>query len=177
MTEQQPYRIAAEAEGFELRHYPEHVVAELDVDSSFEDAGNRAFGTLAGYIGRGNTAGDKISMTAPVLQESRPDGGGYRVAFVLPSSLSVQTAPAPSDPKVTLRAVPAGYAAALKFSGRWTEGSFEEHARRLRDAVLAAGLTPAGTERYARYDPPFKPWFLRRNEVILPVEDPEEGSP
>ncbi|HAA02258.1 MAG TPA: heme-binding protein, partial [Syntrophobacteraceae bacterium] len=24
---------------------------------------------------------------------------------------------------------------------------------------------------FARYNPPFTPWFLRRNEILIPVED------
>lgn len=39
----------------------------------------------------------------------------------------------------------------------------------LQDAVVAAGFTPVGPPRFARFDPPFKPWFLRRNEVVQDV--------
>jgi hypothetical protein len=42
----------------------------------------------------------------------------------------------------------------------------------LQAALLLAGLTPVGPPRFARFDPPFKPWFLRRNEVVQDVEEP-----
>ena len=46
----------------------------------------------------------------------------------------------------------------------------------LADAHPAAGLAPAGPPVYARYDPPWTPWFLRRNEVLVPLADPAPGS-
>ncbi|MDH4354060.1 MAG: heme-binding protein, partial [Actinomycetota bacterium] len=43
MTEQQRYEVVARGQGFELRRYPAHLVAEVEVDGSFEGAGNAAF--------------------------------------------------------------------------------------------------------------------------------------
>lgn len=177
MTEQQPYSVAADYDGFQLRLYPEHLVAEVEVRNTFEDAANRAFRSLAGYIRGGNAAGTRIAMTAPVLQDGTATENRYRVSFVLPASVSERSAPAPADPQVQVRAVPEGYAAALRFSGRWSQQIFEERARRLAAAVAAAGLTPVAPPRFARYDPPFKPWFLRRNEVLVSVRDPETANP
>ena len=34
---------------------------------------------------------------------------------------------------------------------------------------LLAGLEEAGEPIWARYDPPFKPWFLRRNEILIGI--------
>jgi hypothetical protein len=42
MTEQQPYEVVRSLDGFEVRRYPEHVVAETQVSADFEGAGNRA---------------------------------------------------------------------------------------------------------------------------------------
>lgn len=41
--------------------------------------------------------------------------------------------------------------------------------------VLPAGLAAIGLPRFARFDPPFKPWFLRHNEVIQDVEQPTDA--
>ena len=70
MTEQQPYEVLEQGDGFELRHYPAHVVAEVEVEGSFEDAGNRAFRSLFRYITGHNRSQESVAMTAPVVQEA-----------------------------------------------------------------------------------------------------------
>jgi hypothetical protein len=183
VTEQQPYEVLDKRDGFELRRYPSHVVAEVEVDGSFEDAGNRAFRALFRYITGHNRAqqsvamtapvvqgpaSEKVAMTAPVVQAEGADGA-YVVAFVLPASMTVETAPVPADAQVHVREVPERVAAAVRYSGRWSQDSYERHLAELLDAVRAAGLVPTGAPRFARFDPPFKPWFLRRNEVVQDV--------
>lgn len=173
MTEQQPYEVVADHPGFQLRRYPEHVVAETRVTGSFEGAGNSSFRRLVGYIGGRNTQSRKVAMTAPVVQEAEDESAGrFVVGFVMPADFDLDGAPDPTDPDVRLRAVPAQTAAALRFSGRWTRERYDEHARRLLAAVEGAGLEVVGPPRFARFDPPWTPWFLRHNEVVVPVAPP-----
>lgn len=138
---------------------------------------------------RGQRGGERVAMTAPVVQEelapheaaersadeaaqaTEQQERSFTVSFVLPSGLTAQTAPEPADERVTLRAVPPTLAAAIRYSGRWSGSAFEEHRDRLLDAVGRAGLEPVGVPRWLRYDPPFKPWFLRRNEVVVDVAE------
>ncbi len=191
MTEQQPYEVLEQRDGFELRHYPPHLVAEVAIEGSFEDAGNRAFRSLFRYItgnnrcaavglhdragGAGGDGSEKVAMTAPVVQ-AEGEHGGFVVAFVLPAAMTLETAPVPADPDVQVRAVPERLAAAVRYSGRWSQASYERHLSELLDAVTAAGLTPTGAPRFARFDPPFKPWFLRRNEVVQDVVRPAPAT-
>jgi effector-binding domain-containing protein len=173
MTEQQPYEVLEQYPDFELRRYPEHVVAETRVRGSFEGVGNRSFMRLAGYINGRNNQSRKVAMTAPVVQE--PDEGSagrYVVSFVMPADFDPGRAPEPSDPNVRLRTIPAQTAAALRFSGRWSRGRYEDHARRLLAALDSAGLEVDGPLRFARFDPPWTPWFMRHNEVVAPVVEP-----
>ena len=190
MTETQRYTVVAQHEGFEVRRYEAHVVAEVTVPGPAEKAGNRAFGILVGYIGGANhakrsvsmtapvlqqpaTAGRSIAMTAPVLQQPADAADESLVSFVMPADESLETLPAPTNPKVRLRAIPEQFMAAVQYSGRWTRDSYDEHANRLLQAVKAANLDVTGPAQWARYDPPWKPWFLRRNEVLLPITAPE----
>lgn len=184
MTEQQRYEVLARLPDVEIRRYPVHLVAEVEVDASFSDAGTRAFGMLVSYISGRNTARSKVAMTAPVLQQpaaeriamtspvlqrAGTEPGRHTVAFVMPADYSLETLPSPADPRVSLREVPAEVAAARSFSGRWTSTAYEQNLAELLVAVRAAGYTVAGPPRFARFDPPWTPWFLRRNEVVVPV--------
>lgn len=178
MTEEQDYQVVIRYPGFEVRRYPEHVVAEIEVSGSFEAAGNAAFRPLASYIGGANESKAGISMTAPVLQRapaeqpatvSETEDGAHVIAFVLPSTITATGAPAPADPRVSIRVVPEEQAAVASYSGRWTEHSYRKHVDELVAAMSAVGLEPGGPPRFARFDPPWKPWFARRNEVVIPV--------
>lgn len=183
MTETQPFDLLRTEGAIEVRRYPEHVVAETRVSADFEAAGSQAFRLLFGYISGENTARQSISMTSPVVQSTSQrvamtapvvQSGSvdtFTVAFVLPASFSPESAPLPSRPEVSLRTVPARLVAALRFSGRWTATSFEKHLNELRSAVSDAGLTPIGEPWFARYDPPYTPPFLRRNEALIEVEE------
>ena len=178
MTEQQPYEVVDDYVDFELRRYPEHVVAETRVVGSFAGAGNTSFRRLVGYIGGRNAQSRKVAMTAPVIQETEDRAAGrYVVGFVMPADLDLEGAPDPTDHDVRLRAIPAQTAAALRFSGRWSEDSHDVHAQRLLAAVADAGLVVDGPLRFARFDPPWTPWFLRHNEVVVPVTPPVTTPP
>lgn len=190
MTEQQPYDVIRGYEHFELRRYPEHLLAEVCVEGSFEAAGNRAFRDLFAYISGENRSNQAVSMTAPVVQSAgsqkiamtapvvqEPVGapaaeqqtGTHRVAFVLPEDFTLESAPEPTNPLVTLRAVAEREAAVIRFSGRWSGNRYLQQLEHLRSALPAAGLTETGGPRFARFDPPYRPWFLRRNEILVDV--------
>jgi hypothetical protein len=113
---------------------------------------------------------EKVAMTAPVVQRATGDGE-YVIAFVLPAAMTADTAPAPTNPDVEICTIPTSLTAAKEYSGGWSQSSYERHRAELLDAVAAAGLRPVGSPRFARFDPPFKPWFLRRNEVLVDVAE------
>ena len=181
----------------EIRKVEPHLVAETVLDEGdFDRAGNEGFRRLAGYIFGGNqvaapaggsreiartapvaqrpaAASQRIAMTAPVAQ--REAGQGWIVAFTMPSGWTLATLPVPNDPCITLREVPARTVAALRFSGAWSEERFASRIAELMAGVRAAGLTAIHEPETARYDPPFMPWFLRRNEVLVEID--ASGAP
>jgi len=163
MTEQQPYSVVKEYEGFELRSYPAHVLAQVAVSGDFMSAGSTAFGPLVRYISSNN-----IAMTAPVVQESLA-GNSHLVSFVMPAGMDVKSLPIPRDSRVITKHVPESLVAARKFGGGWNENKYEEQGRQLLAAVQAANLKTAGNLSWARFDPPWKPGFLKRNEVLIAI--------
>jgi len=113
--------------------------------------------------------GETIEMTAPVLQRSGTEAETFRVAFVLPQRYDLAGAPPPTDPRVHLREVPARLVAAHRYTGFWSEARYREHEAILLTALQAAGYEAVGAPEWARYNPPFMPWFLRRNEIMVEV--------
>jgi len=109
-------------------------------------------------------------MTAPVSQERT--GGQWRIAFVMPSEYTMDTLPQPVDPKVSLRQVPSRRMAAITYSGTWSRERYEEQKTLLEAFIRKHKLSPLGEPVLARYNSPFTLWFLRRNEVLIPVQVP-----
>lgn len=166
----------------ELRRYPGMVLASIRREGDRSRAVGGAFRPLADYIFAKSRGGDKIAMTAPVVQEPekiamtapvvQQSGAddAWTVSFIMPSGRSLADLPDPAG-DVTLREVPERRVAALRFSGRWTDANFETRAADLMAWVEAQDLTPLGPPEYAYYNDPFTPWFLRRNEVLVEVAD------
>lgn len=188
--EEPKYEVVHTYPMFELRQYAPYLVAETEVTGDFDKVGNQAFRILADYIFGNNRSKTKMAMTAPVNQRpaegekidmaapvgQKPGESGpnsYVLSFVMPSGYTLDSLPTPNDPRVHLREVPARLMAVRRYSGRWTRSNYEENLRILRLAVQEAGLETTGDPVYARYNPPFTLWFMRRNEVMLQVVQPK----
>ena len=181
--EEPSHEVVQQLDGAEVRQYAPYVVAQVLVAGTADQAGSEAFPILAGYIFGKNKGARKFDMTAPVTQAAvpvklemtapvtlAPAPGGYVVQFVLPRGVTLDTAPEPLDRRVQLREVPGGRVAVIRYSGFWSQANYDEHLAKLQAALRAAGLRWSGEPTLSRYDPPFKPWFLRRNEIWLALE-------
>ena len=178
--EEPDYQVIRKFDNVELRQYAPYVVAEVVLDTPAEDAGSQAFPILAGYIFGKNKGEKKFAMTAPVTQTAVPVrmdmtapvtqaavAGGMQVQFVLPKGVTLATAPEPIDARVQLRVVPAGTRAVIRYSGTWSQANYLEHLAELKASLEAVGVATQGEPVLARYNVPFTPWFMRRNEIWL----------
>jgi len=181
-TEEAKYKVVEKSEAFEVRDYEPHLLVETIVDSSLEEAGNLAFMKLFRYITGANQASNSIAMTAPVSQEVRgkqismtaPVGqerakGGWAVSFMMPANYTLQTLPLPTDSTLSIRAVPSQRIAAVQYSGTWSQKNYLKNKEQLETWIKSKGYTVTGEPVWARYNPPFTLWFLRRNEVLIPI--------
>ena len=187
--EEPEYRVVKEYEGFELRRYAAFLIAATEVQGEFDAAGNRGFRILFDYISGNNEQAEAIAMTAPVGQRAKgekiamtapvsqvkADGSAnlYSISFVVPGEYTLETVPRPRDPRVRIQQVPSRLVAVRRYSGRWRIGNYRENESVLLQAVANAGLQTVGEPEYARYNSPFKPWFMRRNEVMIEVRTAE----
>lgn len=178
--EEPEYQLVQDLGGIELRQYAAYAVAEVVVPGPASEAGNQAFPILAGYIFGKNKGERKFAMTAPVAQAAVPvkldmtapvtqaaAAGGFLVQFVLPKGVTADTAPEPLDARVQLRQVPPARFAVIRYSGFWSESNYQAHLAQLQAAMRSANLAWEGEPVYSRYDAPFVPWFMRRNEIWL----------
>jgi hypothetical protein len=169
MTQQQPYQVLSKHKGFELRNYPAGIQIETTVGGEFVKAGNLGFGPLIRFISGNNKKGQSIAMTAPVIQESLGKNR-HMVRFVLPENMKAGDVPASLDSSVKIIEVPAHTAAVKRFSGSWDQDRFDTEGAELVRELLSSGLQTVGSLYFARFDPPWKPGFLKRNEVLIRVK-------
>lgn len=184
-TEEAKYELVHQEGDFQVRQYAPHIVAETLVDSEFEDAGSEAFQRLFKYISGNNSTKQNINMTAPVSQEASGEkiemtspvgqqsvNGRWAVSFMMPASSSYETLPTPNNSKVVLKQVPERFIASIEYSGFWSEKAYKENKNELQMWISKNGYKVIGEPIWARYNDPFTLWFLRRNEILIPIENP-----
>ena len=165
MTEEQRYDRVTRMDGIEIRRYHPCVMAEVTVDAPYARASYLGFRPLVSYISE-----HRIAMTAPVVQQqTRTDS--WVVSFVMPDGMTLAQLPRPATGRIQLRAVEAETAAAIEFRGVATEHLLRRKEAALRAVLTRHGIAITGPARIARFDPPWTPGFLRRNEVVIPVAD------
>ena len=186
--EQPDYTVVYKDGDIEYRQYQPYLVSETLIKNTgdYNDAGNEGFRRLFRYITGSNQAQAKIAMTAPVAQTPQAEkmgekiamtapvqqgqsAEGWRVAFMLPTDYTLETAPVPTDDRVQIRSVPGRLMAVLRYSGRWTESNFARKKAALRDSIDGASIERIGEFQSALYNAPYTPPFMRRNEVMVEV--------
>ena len=180
--EEARYKVLEKDNKFEIRDYAPYILAETIVEGDLEEAGNKAFNKLFRYISGDNRSRKKVAMTAPVSQQpmgekikmTAPVGQcrvqeKWAVSFMMPASYTIETLPEPEDQNITLRQVPARRMASVRYSGFWSEERYLRYKSELELWIKEKGLTIVGDPIWARYNPTFTPWFLRRNEILIPI--------
>jgi hypothetical protein len=170
--EQPQYTVVATGDGYEIRDYESHLVAETTVEGDFDTTGNVAFGRLAGFIFGRNSAGEKMNMTVPVTHLPLREGG-HRYRFVMERAYTEESLPRPVDGSVTVVRVPGGHYAAMRYRGGRGEMRFRRATADLLSGLARDAVEVIGEPESAVYDGPFVPAPLRRNEVLIPVAQPE----
>jgi hypothetical protein len=166
-VEEPAFKVVLHEGDFDVRDYPALVVAEVTVSGDQKQAASRGFRLLAGYIFGGNRTRQSIAMTAPVTQTQ--SAGQWVVRFTMPSRYSLEALPEPNDPQVKLRLIPPSRLAVLRFSGLAGADTVEAKTADLKKRLSARQLRATGPASLAQYNPPWTPWFMRRNEVMIPV--------
>ena len=186
--EEPKYEVVRDFGEFELRQYQPTIVAETTVSGEFSSSANVGFRRLANYIFGGNkskvnmemtapvtsttenSTSEKISMTAPVSQVAT-GVNQWVISFTMPSKYTMTTLPEPLDPLVRLRAIPSATYAVIRFSGFNSMALVEEKTASLKTLAANEKIGLKDRVLYARYNPPWTLWFLRRNEILIETKD------
>ncbi len=152
----------------EIRNYESYLVAQAEVNGDRQSSGTQGFKILAGYIFGQNEGDHTIAMTAPVVQTETKDR--WVIQFMMPTKYHLENLPKPKNKAVQFKTIPAKKIAAITYSGRWTDDNYFEHLEILKKELEKTKLKPKGEPLWARYNSPFTPWFLRKNEILIEVE-------
>ena len=159
------YKVVREDGKFEIRDYPPMTLATTPMAG---DGMDNSFMRLFRFIDGGNERSEKIAMTTPVFIDSAPEK--KTMSFVVPRKVAENGAPKPSGEKITLgKAEPARFAV-FRFSGGRTAENEVSALAKLKTWLEMEKITAKGAPMFAYYDPPWIPSFLRRNEVMLRIE-------
>ena len=182
--EEPSFAVLEKRNGYEIRQYAPYIIAETQVTGSYSNALNEGFRIVADYIFGNNTSKTSIAMTAPVLENKSEsiamtvpvintleNEQTRTISFVLPSKYTLETLPAPNNSKVILTEVPARTVAALRFNWYATENRAAKKEALLEELITNDGLVVNGAAQVAQYNPPFSMPLIRRNEIIIPIND------
>jgi hypothetical protein len=187
-VEQADYTVLKRMDGYEIREYPAHIVAQTTVPGSLGESMSNGFRIVAGYIFGGNTKKESIAMTAPVVAQqgegsqkseriamtapvvATAAGGSQVISFGMPHSYTLETLPKPSDPRVKIVWVPAWKYAVMGFSWYRSDARVKSMQEKLLKALARDGMAAEGSIAYAGYNPPWTPPWMARNEVLAELK-------
>ena len=168
--EEPEFEVLHSTDEYEIRAYTPYIVAEVDVTGDMNQAGNSAFRVLAGYIFGQNEPGEKMAMTAPVASEPAPDGDAYTYAFVMERKYDMESLPKPLDTRIRLVEKSARVMAVRRYSGSWNLATDRKQRAALLAALEADKVRALSEPIMARYDSPWTPGFMRRNEIMIEID-------
>jgi hypothetical protein len=167
-TETQKYEVLYTKENFEIRFYPEAILATVEMNGSYDNSRNSGFQVLAGYIFGGNEENSQIAMTSPVRMSGNEKLN--TMSFVLPSEMEFDKLPVPKNKNVKLHKSKPIYTASVRFGGYANEADIAKHREKLAEILKQLNLQHTGSFEFLGYNPPFQP-VNRRNEVQVEIID------
>ncbi len=167
-TETQKYEILYTKGNFEIRFYPEAILATVEMNGSFDNSRNSGFRVLAGYIFGGNQQNSQIAMTSPVRMSEKENIN--TMSFVLPSEMEYDKLPVPNDQRVQLHLSKPMYSASLRFGGYASEKEIAGNKTELAEILKQLKLKHSNQFEYLGYNAPFE-MVNRRNEVQVELVD------
>jgi hypothetical protein len=181
-TEEPSYRVITQSEPFEIREYPPLIVAQVEVPGDLSEASSAGFRLIANYIFGNNISvrdgglttaepvPEKIAMTVPVIAEGKGDQKSWLIQFVMPKQYTLETLPKPNNPQVKLLPIGSQKLAVIRFTGFVSDDKVQQKTAELMAWIKSRNEVVSGNPRLARYNPPWSIPWLRRNEILIPIQ-------
>ncbi len=167
-AEEQKYSVTKKFDNFEIRFYPEAVMASVTMNAkSYSEVSGSGFRKLAGYIFGGNKDSQQISMTSPVHMDIKQVTS--IMSFVMPSKYDENTLPIPNDPNIIIHKSTPEFVAALRFGGFASDKEIRNYTAKLKKLLFENNIKVIGNFKFFGYDPPYQV-IDRRNEIIVAIE-------
>jgi hypothetical protein len=169
-----PSYIVAEKDGnIEVRYYESMLLQSVKVSGNQYKSLRQGFRPLVNYIGAKGREGEKISMTAPVMQSLGDTDNEWIVSFSMPSKYSKKTLPEPNNKQVYSEKLKPTMAAVIRFSGKTDRSTslIKEKEKILLNWLKNRDFKIISKSKYLFYNDPSTPGFLRRNEVMVIISD------
>lgn len=183
-VEQAEYTVLKKENGYEIRSYPRHLVAQTTVTGSYGQSMSKGFSLVAGYIFGANTkkqsiamtspvvmeegVSEKIAMTAPVIVDNEREA--RTISFGMPKSYTIDTLPVPSDSRVKIVEIPTKKFAILRFAGYRTDTRIQAMEKKLLELLSRDTIETLSKPSYAGYNAPGTPPWMTRNEVLVEIK-------
>lgn len=165
--EQPSYKVALKDGSIEIRQYDKILLKSVKVQGDQYQSIREGFRPLVRFIGGKDRDGDKISMTAPVIQSAGENEGDWVVSFSMPSKYHESSLPDPQNPSIYTEDLDPMVAAVIRFSGKANEQMLSDKTKTLLQWLEQAGYKVQSKPKYLFYNDPSTPGFLRRNEVMV----------
>lgn len=177
------YELVTSERNIDVRRYDSMIIAEVEMNGPRADAIRNGFLVLAQYIFGNNLSKQGLEMTAPVQQQGctkipmtapvqqQSTGNYWKISFIMPSEHTMETIPKPLNDLVTIKKIPSKTFAVIAFSGTNSDENIKDHENQLMKYVSANNLSLIDTPKYAFYNPPWTLPSMRRNEVMVEIQD------
>ena len=165
------YTILEKNNHFQIRKYDEMTIAKITTVGERYEGLRKGFIPLARYIGAKDREGPKISMTAPVMQQ-KIINDNWEISFYMPSKFDTDQLPNSENNQIKIVTTPSTIMAVITFSGvaktELLENKFTNLIKWIEkiNYEIILGSKPI----YSYYNDPSTPGFLRKNEIMIPVE-------
>ena len=176
------YEVMQSQDKIEIRQFKPMVIAEVKISGHRENAISEGFRVLADYIFGNNIVQQTIAMTAPVQQQAsrkiamtsptqlQSEKDSWLVSFIMPSEYSLDTLPKPTNNRINIKRIPSKKFVTITFSGTNSNENLKIHEKKLEKFIRAKNISVTGTSKYAFYNPPWTLPLMRRNEVMIEVQ-------